>query len=165
MNISIEPKLDALHQGLQDVSEYTKYLDLDILRKLGSGAVRRVKSEYTSLLRKRTGRMYKGIYSYTDRSRKQQVVTNSASNPPTSGGIRYPAVLSRGAVIKPKAAKVLTFMTPDGKWRRAHSVIIPRIDWLDRPAKQYMSSLQADDDIEYVVQKKIDQLKKKGILA
>lgn len=163
--ISIEPKLDALHEGLQEIEQYTKYLDLDILRKLGSGVVKKSKSGYSGLLRKRTGRMYKGIYSYTDRGKKQQVVTNNATNPPTSGGVRYPWVLAHGATIQPRNGKMLTFITPDGKWRRAHSVIIPSFDWLERPGNQYMSSLQADDDIEYVVQKKIDQLKKKGVLA
>lgn len=163
--ISIEPKLDALRDGLKEIEQYTKYLDLDILRKLGSGVVKKSKSEYSNTLRKRTGRMYKGIYSYTKRRSKEQIVTNDATNPPTSGGIRYPWVLAHGATIKPKNAKVLTFMTPDGKWRRAHSVIIPSFDWVERPGNKYMSSLQADDDIEYVVQKKIDQLKKKGVLA
>lgn len=163
--IYIEEKLDAIHDGLIQIDGYTKYLDLDILRKLGAGVARKAKSNYLGILRKRTGAMYKGIYYYVNKPKHQAVVTNQAANPPTTGGVRYPWVLAHGATIKAKNAKALTFMLPDGKWRRAHSVVIAPRDWIERPGNQYISSLRADQDIEDVIQKMLDKLKKRGILA
>lgn len=160
--VVIEGKLDAIHEGLKDIAEYTKYIDLDILRALGRGVVRRSKREYLTKLKKRTGTMYKGIYSYQNKRRKQQVVTNQATDEKT--GVRYPWVLAAGARIEPKAAKALRFQI-DGKWISSHGVTIAPRDWVNRPGNQYMASEQADDDIEKVIERKIAQLKKKGILA
>jgi hypothetical protein len=170
--VSIEGKLDAIHEGLKEVDQYMKYLDLDILRALGRGVVQRSKQRYRMLFTKPARKnspgydnkkhMYDGIYSYQNKRRKQQVVTNQATDEKT--GVRYPWVHAAGARIEPKKAKVLRFQI-DGKWVSSHGVTLPVRDWVERPGNQYMASEQADDDIEKVIERKIAQLKKKGILA
>lgn len=161
--ISIEAKLDAIHRGLDQVKDETKYLDLDILRKLGRGIVSKSKSTYKVLLTRQSGAMYKGIVSRVFKPQKIVVVSNIASNPKT--GARYPFILAHGATIAPKKAKTLSFNI-GGKWISTHGPIkVPVHDWIERPGNQYMSSNKADDDIEYVIEYAINQLKKKGVLA
>lgn len=146
--ISIEGKLDAIHKGLDAVKDETKYLDLDILRKLGRGAVSASKRRYLDILHKRSKNFYNSIKATTSTKKKITVVTSNASNPKT--GARYPWVLAAGNRLDPRSGKTLTFGP---------------FDWVERPSNQYMSSNKADDDIEYVINYAINQLKKKGILV
>ena len=163
--ISIQPKLDAIHQALIYIKDETKWLDVDIIKKLGAGVTRKAKQNYRSLFRApKRGRdgMYSKITKYLDKPRRIITVTNSAAN--ANDGVRYPFVQAHGAVIKAKKEKYLTFQI-DGKWIKKQTVTLPVRDWIQRPGNQYMASMQADEDIHKVIDQKISQLKRKGILA
>ena len=146
--ISIEAKLDAIHQALDQVADETQYLDIDILRKLGRGVVRKSKQRYLEILHKRTKTFYNSIRATTSKRKRVTVVTSDATNPQT--GARYPWILAAGKRMEPRTGKTITF---------------PAFDWINRPGNQYMASNQADDDIESVIEYTLKKLKEKGVLA
>ena len=161
--IDLVAKLEAIHRGLDAVEDETKYLDIDILRRLGRGVVSASKSRYRSLLSRRSGTMYRGIKAVTWPRKRMTMVSNVAADERTK--VRYPFVLAHGATIAPKHKKALTFKIGD-KWVRTRkTVTLPVFDWIERPGNQYMWSNKADDDIEKVVLYAIEKLKKKGVLA
>jgi len=67
--------------------------------------------------------------------------------------VRYGWVLARGATIKPRNEKVLTFQV-DGKWRRSHSVLLRAHDWIAAPGHKYIRSQAFEDDIEKIIKPK-----------
>lgn len=145
--ISIEAKLEAIHKGLAAVDDELKYLDKDILRKLGRGVVQKSKQRYREVLQKRTGKFYNSIKPVYSNRLKAMVVSASAES---ERGVRYPFVLARGFRREPRTGR---------------KVVFGERDWIERPGRQYMWSEKADDDIEYVINYAIEKLKKKGILA
>lgn len=149
--INIEAKLDAIHRGFEDVADILKPARLDkyILSRLGAGVKKQAKRAVKSLVNQRTGAMYRGVYSYYNRAKRQQIVTNNATS--ATSGARYPWILAAGHRKDPRTGRVLTF----GIQR----------DWVEGPGKRYLWSEKADDDIEKVLNRELEKLKKKGVLA
>lgn len=164
--VTLTTEFDAVHQALEEVKEYTKYIDRDILQELGRQSVRVIKRDYPLHFRKRTGLLYKSITSKFSRDKKSVIITSTATNlaQGSKGGARYGWVLARGATILPKKGKTLTFMGRDG-WVRLHKVVLPGRDWIVGPAMSYLHGPQVVDDIDKVVQKKLDKLRAKGVIA
>ena len=73
-------------------------------------------------------------------------------------------MLARGATILPKKGKTLTFMGRDG-WVRLYQTTLPARDWIVGPAMLYLRGPQMHEDIDRVVQKKLDKLRAKGVIA
>jgi DNA-binding HxlR family transcriptional regulator len=70
--------------------------------------------------------------------------------------------LARGATIRPKNGKTLTFDTL-GKWMRKHTVVI--LAGFDcRPAKQWVES-EREATVQKVIDKTLARLEKKGIIT
>lgn len=145
--IVIQAQLEAIHRGLQDVEEHAKYLDGDILKKLGAGIKAKSKREVKTLVAQRSGAMYKGVIFYYNPQKKQVVVTNNTRS--ETSGARYPWVLAHGKRLDPRSGKVLK---------------LKEIDWIERPGNQYMHSNKAEDDIQKVIDRFMVKLEKKGVL-
>lgn len=150
--INIEAKLDAIHRGFEEVSDVLKPEKLDkyILSRLGAGVRTQAKRAVRSLVRQRSGAMYKGVFTYYNRAKKQQIVTNNAQRGEGRGGVRYPWILAAGHRLDPRSGKTLTF---------------GERDWVEGPGNRYLWSEKADDDIEKVLNRELEKLKKKGVLA
>lgn len=149
--INIEAKLDAIHEGFAEVADVLKPEKLDkyILSRLGAGVKTASRRAIKQLVKQRSGAMYKGVYSYYNKSKRQQIVTNNATS--ATSGARYPWILAAGHRKDPRTGRVLTF----GIQR----------DWVEGPGKRYLWSEKADDDIEKVLNRELEKLKKKGVLA
>jgi len=164
--VTLTTEFDAVHQALEEVKEYTKYIDRDILQELGRQSVRVIKRDYPLHFRKRTGLLYKSITSKFSRDKKSVIITSNATNlaQGSKGGTRYGWVLAKGATITPKKGKTLTFMGQNG-WVRLHKLVLPGRDWIVGPAMSYLRGPQMHEDIDKVVQKKLDKLRAKGVIA
>lgn len=149
--INIEAKLDAIHEGFAEVADVLRPEKLDkyILSRLGAGVKTKARREVLVVTKRRTGAMYKGVYSYYNRAKRQQIVTNNATS--ATSGARYPWILAAGHRKDPRTGRVLTF----GIQR----------DWVEGPGRRYLWSEKADDDIEKVLNRELEKLKKKGVLA
>lgn len=150
--ISIEPKLEAIHKGFAEVSDVLRpdKLDKYILSRLGAGVKSQARRAIKGLVQQRTGNMYKGVYTYFNRAKKTQIVTNSAQRGEGPKAGRYPWILATGHRKDPRSGRVLTFGVRD---------------WVEGPGKRYLWSEKADDDIEKVLNRELEKLKKKGVLA
>ena len=155
--ISISSDMEEIKNAFAEVKEYTKYLERDVLQEVGRGTVRAIKAAYPF---RRKGDLYRSVKSKLTKDKKGVYVTSYAAS---DKNVRYGWVLARGATIKPKSEKVLTFQV-DGKWRRSHSVLLRAHDWIAAPGRAYIGSQAFEDDIEKVINRKIEQLKKKGVL-
>ena len=145
--IIIESQLEAIHEGLRAVMDHAKYLDGNILKRLGSGVKSKAKKEVKVLVTQRSGAMYKGVVYYYDAQNKRVVITNNATGGTQSA--RYPWILAAGRRLDPRSGKMLNFGARD---------------WIERPGNQYMSSLKAEEDIQKVIDSFMRNLEKKGVL-
>lgn len=146
--ISVQPKLEAIHQGFAEVAEVLKPEKLDkyILSRLGAGVKTASRRAIKQLVKQRSGAMYKGVYSYYNKSKRQQIVTNNAQS---SRGVRYPWILAAGHRTIKKTNMRVNFGVRD---------------WVERPGNQYIASNKADDDIEKVLNREIEKLRKRGVI-
>lgn len=159
--ISIEAKLDAIHEGLQEIEAECKYLDPNILQALASGVISKTRGKMPLYFKSKKS-LSKYMKKSLDKTKKLITIYSTATNPAT--GARYGFVLAKGARIVPKKAKFLQFQI-DGKWIRSHGITLPPRDWLEPAARAYMASEGADDAIEKTINKLMEKLKKKGVLA
>lgn len=156
--VTISADMEEIKNAFVEVKEYTKYLERDVLSEVGRGAVRAVKKAYPF---RRKGELYRSVKSSLAKDKKSVYVTSYATNPKTRA--KYGWVLARGATIKPKTQKVLVYQI-DGKWIRSHAVLLRAHDWIAAPGRTYIGSLAFEADIEKIINRKIEQLKKKGVL-
>lgn len=158
VRVMVDADISEVKLSLQGLETYTKWLDSDILRALGTGAARQVKKEYP--FKKRTGALYRSVGAHFAKGKKAIVISAPATDPRNSQ--RYGFILARGATIRPKNGKTLTFDTL-GKWMRKHEVVIPGRDWIAGPAKSWVES-EKDATIQKVIDKTLARLEKKGII-
>lgn len=146
--ISVQPKLEAIREGFKDVADVLKPEKLDkyILSRLGAGVKTMSRRAVKQLVKQRSGAMYKGVYSYYNKGKRQQIVTNNAQS---ARGVRYPWILAAGKRMEP---------------RTGHMVNIGVRDWVERPGNQYIASNKADDDVEKVLNREIEKLRKRGVI-
>lgn len=159
VRILVEGDITQAKLSLHGLEQYTKYLGADILRALGTGAVRGIKHEYP--FHKRTGALYKSIGAHFAKGKKAIIISAPATDP--RNGQRYGFILARGATIRPKHGKTLTFDTL-GKWMRLHEAVIPGRDWIAGPAKRWVES-EREATVQKVIDKTLTRLEKKGIIA
>ena len=159
VRVLVEGDISQAKLSLQGLEQYTKYLHADILRALGTGAARQVKKEYP--FKKRTGALYRSVGAHFAKGKKAIVVSAPATDP--RNGQRYGFILARGATIRPKHGKTLTFDTL-GKWMRLHEAVIPGRDWIAGPAKRWVES-EREATVQKVIDKTLTRLEKKGIVA
>jgi len=147
--IRLEAKLESIHEGFSQISDILSpdKLDKFILSRLGAGVKTQARRMARQLVKQRTGAMYRGVYSYYNKRRHEQIVTNNATG--ATGG-RYPWILAAGRRLDPRSGRTITF---------------GERDWVDGPGKRYLWSNKADDDIEKVLTRELAKLKKKGVLA
>lgn len=151
--IHIQQKLEAIHEGFKELDFALKPEKLDkyILSRLGAGVRTEARRAVKRLVVNRTGAMQKGVYTYYDKKKREQVVTNNAQRIGTNGKpARYPWILAAGKRLDTRSGKMLHF---------------GERDWVEGPGNKYVWSNKADDDIEKVINRELDKLKKKGVLA
>lgn len=155
MIINIDTKLDAIHNGLSQLEDHLKPMVLDkkILSRLGARVKADAKRYIKGNVTQRTGAMYKGVFTYYNRLMRQQIVSNSAqreAGSPFKKAGRYPFILAAGHRLDPRTGKMLSWGFKD---------------WVEGPGIRYMRSNRANDDIQAVINRELDKLKKKGVLA
>lgn len=150
--INLEPKLEAIHEAFRDVADTLSpdKLDKYVLSRLGAGVKTTARRSVKQLVKQRTGAMYRGVYSYYNRAKRQQIVTNNATRGDGRTAARYPWILAAGHRLDTRSGKTLSF---------------GERDWIEGPGNRYLYSNKADDDIEKVIEREIEKLRKRGVLA
>ncbi len=153
--ISIKADLDEAMDMLKELDGNKFKMRKRILSGIGVAVKGAIKKSYKGILGKKSGTLQKGIVSKVLHSGKEVLVTSEGRN----GDVRYGYVLAKGAIIKPKHSKFLSFQV-GGKWIQAHQVTIPARDWFEKPAKRYMESLAYKQKLEQLTQREITKAEK-----
>ena len=153
--ISVKADLDDVMRTLSEIDGNKEKIRRRVLSGIASAVKGKVKSSYRKYLNKRSGTLYKSIQSKVCRDGRMAIVSPSA----TSSGVRYGYVLAKGTTIVPKKGNTLTFQI-DGKWIRKHSVTIPKRDWVEKPARDYIDSPSYKAKLDSLVQREIERAEK-----
>ena len=135
-----------------------------ILSSVGTGGRQAIRKAYRSLLKRRTGTLYKSIKSYVRRNGSAVVFTNTADSGKNTGKGgkrgRYGFMLASGYTIQPKGEHLLTFNI-NGKWIRKHSVTVRAKDFTEGPVERYAESMDCKNRMDTALQKQVDYWDKK----
>ena len=164
--ISIKADIAEAQAYLATLGLKRKTINKAILRSVGTGGKRAVKSNYRTILHKRTGTLYKGIKSIVYRNGTRVVFTDEADsgkNTSKDGRIaRYGFMLASGYTNEPKVkGKVMRFLAADGKWVSSKGYTVKPKDWMEEPLKRYANSPDLKTRIDKALQSQVDKWEKK----
>lgn len=155
--IEIETQLDEAIDFMGDLVTNEERTRRSILSQVAGKAKTRAKRSYNSILKKKSGNLYRSIRKYVYRNGRAAVVT--AHKPEDK--IRYGFALAHGFDSVAKNHPTLTFFS-QGKWVRQHSVHVNAKDFIEGPVLNYLNSPQADSDINTITQKLIDKAEQRA---
>ena len=163
--ISLKPDMDAAMNMFRGMEVNRKMITKKVLQAVGTGGKIAMRRAYRSVLKKRSGTLYKSIRSYVRKNGYELVFTNNANsgkNTAKDGRIaRYGFMLASGYTIpKNKTDKLLTFQI-NGKWFRMHSVEVKSKDFTERPLERYTTSVDMLERMDKAVDKQIDYWEKR----
>lgn len=158
--ISIETDLNQAMKLFDDLDKESPKIRKRLLSGIGTTVKNKAKREYRSLLKQRSGNLYKSLKRRVVKSGKAVVIDAKAR---AENQVFYGYALAEGSTIEAKNHEYLTFQI-DGKWVKKHSVKLPEMDYISKPAERYLGSSEYRQRIDQLVQKEIDKLEKKGIV-
>ena len=151
----------AFFEGL-DVNK--KAIQKKILKTVGIGARQAVKTNFTKVLHKRTGKLVKSVKSLVAKSGNSVVITNTAESGKNTAkdgrAARYGFMLAQGYTITAKNAKTLTFNI-NGQWIRKHSVTVPPKDWVEPSVEKYVASGECRERMDKEFQRQVNYWEKR----
>ena len=148
VDLNVTSDVTEITRALESLGKNTKYLKKTIANKLGQEVVGAVKRGYSRTLKKRTRKLYQSI--------KKVVKYNGAKVLIYPVGAKHGFVLAKGATIRPKTKKVLTFKIGD-KWIRKHEIVLKPIDWFTPSANVYLESRKPQEDMLKILAKEIEK--------
>ena len=165
--ISIRADVKEAQDYLSELGYKRKTINKAILRSVGTGGRQAIKKNYKTVLKKHTGKLYKGITSYVYRNGTRVVFTDNAdSGKKTSkdGRIaRYGFMLASGYTVESKNKnKPMRFLAADGKWVSTYGYTVGSRDWVEAPLQRYVSSGDCQLRIDKAFQNQIDKWEKKN---
>lgn len=162
--VSIKADVKECVDFFENLAVSEKSVSKAIMRSVGQGGRRAVKRNYPTVLKKRTGELYKSIKYKVYRSGGSVVITNSAQtdkHTSKDGRVaRYGFMLASGYTIEAKKKSYLTFNV-NGKWVKVKQVTVHEKDFTEGPVNRYLDSSTCTEDIDKAFQKQIDRVEKK----
>lgn len=163
--ISLKTDIDGAMNLFRGMDVNRKVITKKILQAVGTGGRTAMRRAYRSVLKKRTGTLYKSIRSYVRKNGYELVFTNNANSGKKTakdGRIaRYGFMLASGYTIpKNNTDKLLTFQI-NGKWFRMHSVEVKAKDFTEKPLERYTTSADMQVRMDKVLDKQIDYWEKR----
>lgn len=153
--INVKADVDEAMRMLQDLNGNRKAMRRRILSGIGTAVKQHVKSRYSTMLNRRSRTLYKSVTAKVFRDGAAVKISPRAEN----RNILYGYALAKGSTITAKRGSLLTFQVGE-KWIRKHSVTLKPRDWVEEPARQYLSGASYRQRLEQLVQKEIDRAEK-----
>lgn len=153
--INVKADVDEVLAMLQDLHGNRNSMRRRILSGIGTAVKQHVKSRYSSMLHKRSRTLYKSVTAKVFKSGAAVKVSPRAEHE----NRLYGYALAKGSTITAKDGGFLTFKVGE-KWVRIHSVTLKPRDWVEAPARQYLSSSSYRERIDLLVQREIDRAEK-----
>ena len=159
--ISIKADIEEAQAFLTELGYQRKSINKALLRAVGTGGRQAIRRNYKSVLKKRTGKLYKeGIKSFVKQNGTAVVFTNNVdSGEKTSKDgrlARYGFMLASGYTIKPKHGKALMW-EEDGQKFFAKKITVKPKDWVEGPIKRYAESMDIKQHLNKAFQKQVDK--------
>ena len=162
--ITIKANVDQCLNFFNGLDVNKKAIKKKILSSVGTGAKQAVKRNYGSILHRKSGTLYKSIFSKVKWDGTGVYVSNRANSGKPTGkdgrNARYGFMLASGYTVEAKTSKGLTFNV-NGKWVRTHSVTVAPKDWVEPAVVRYARSAECENRMETTFQKQIDYWEKR----
>ena len=153
--INVKADVDEAMSMLDNLHGNRKSMRRRILSGIGTSVKQAVKRNYGSLLKKHSRTLYKSVTAKVFKSGAAVKISPRAEH----GNILYGYALAKGSIIKAKHGEFLTFKVGD-KWVKKHQITLKPLDWIEAPAKRYLSGSSYRQRLEDLVQKEIDRAEK-----
>lgn len=158
--VDIRTDFTEIQEYLDSLEKYSKPTIRYILSRVGAKSARKVKKSYNVYLHKRTNNLYRNVKAKTSKRGLYTIISSNGTSDDKHKA-RYGYVLAKGTTIKAKNSKYLTFQI-DGKWKKVKQVKLESKNFIEEPILKYLNSSEVKRDIDTYLQKKLDQLEKKG---
>ena len=153
--VNVKADVDEAMAMLQDLHGNRNSMRRRILSGIGTAVKQHVKSRYSALLHKQSRTLYKSVNAKVFKSGAAVKISPRAEHE----NKLYGYALAKGSTIEAKNSDFLTFKVGD-KWVKRHSVTLKPRDWIEAPAKQYLSSSSYRERLDKLIQKEIDRAEK-----
>ena len=153
--INVKADVDEVIRMLENLKGTRNSMRRRILSGIGTSVKQAVKKSYTSLLHKRSKTLYKSITAKIFKSGAAIKISPKAER----GNILYGYALAKGSKIEASRSEFLTFKIGD-KWVKKHQVRLKPVDWVEGPAKRYLSSSAYRQRLDELTQKEITRAEK-----
>ncbi|MBP5163773.1 MAG: hypothetical protein ILP16_12465 [Spirochaetales bacterium] len=153
--INVKADVDEAMAMLENLNGNRKSMRRRILSGIGTSVKQAVKKNYTSLLKKQSRTLYKSVTAKIFKSGAAVKISPRAQR----SNILYGYALAKGSTIRATNSEFLTFKIGD-KWIRKQQVTLKPVDWIESPAKRYLSSSSYRQRLDQLVQKEIDRAEK-----
>ena len=162
--ISIKSEVDDCLSYFHGLEANETKITKAIMTSVGQGGRLAVRKRYSSILSKRTGKLYNSIkYTVFDKGKSVIFSANANSGKKTAKDgrtARYGYMLASGYTIHAKKAKWLTFFD-DGKWHKVKEITVKSRDLIESPIDRYSNSRDIDTRIEKAFKKQIEKYDKR----
>ena len=153
--VNVKADVDEAMAMLSDLHGNRKAMRRRILSGIGTAVKQNVKSRYSAMLHKKSKTLYKSVTAKVFKSGAAVKISPRAEK----GNILYGYALAKGSTITARNGDFLTFKVGD-KWVKRHSVKLQPRDWIEAPAKRYLSSSSYRERLDQLVQREIDRAEK-----
>lgn len=148
--INVKVDVDEAMRLLANLNGNKKAMRRRILSGIGTSVKQAVKKSYPALLNKRSKTLYKSVTAKIFKSGEAVKISPRAER----NNILYGYALAEGSTIKARDAAYLTFKVGD-KWIKRKQIRLKPVDWIEGPAKRYLSSSAYKQRINELVEKEI----------
>ena len=156
--VNVKADVDEAMSMLENLHGNRNSMRRRILSGIGTVVKQHVKSKYANLLHKKSRTLYKSVSAKVFKSGAAVKVSPRAER----DNRLYGYALAKGSTIEAKNGEFLTFKVGD-KWVKRHSVTLKPRDWIEAPAKQYLSSSAYREKLDQLVQKEIARAEKAAL--
>ena len=148
--INVKVDVEDAMRLLANLNGNKKAMRRRILSGIGTSVKQAVKKSYPALLNKRSKTLYKSVTAKIFKSGEAVKISPRAER----NNILYGYALAKGSTIKAREDEYLTFKVGD-KWVKRKQIRLNPVDWIEGPAKRYLSSSAYKQRINELVEKEI----------
>lgn len=148
--INVKVDVEDAMRLLANLNGNKKAMRRRILSGIGTSVKQAVKKSYPALLNKRSKTLYKSVTAKIFKSGEAVKISPRAER----NNILYGYALAEGSTIKAREDEYLTFKVGD-KWVKRKQIRLNPVDWIEGPAKRYLSSSAYKQRINELVEKEI----------
>ena len=148
--INVKVDVDEAMSFLSHLNGNRKAMRRRILAGIGTSVKQSVKKSYPALLNKKSKTLFKSVTAKIFKSGEAVKISPRAERK----NILYGYALAKGSTIKARNEDYLTFRVGD-KWVKRKQIQLKSLDWIEGPAKRYLSSSAYKQRINELIEKEI----------